>query len=71
MNSLMYKSSVMVQKDKTIVQKKIAFLHIKKNRTTFATRLQILSKKITIKIYSNEKNIPAFQQEEKEQARFP
>ena len=44
-------------------------MHIKKKGTTFALRFRFGQK--TIKIYNDEKNISAFQQEEKEQARFP
>ena len=44
-------------------------MHIKKKQATFALRFPKGQK--TIKIYNDEKNISAFQQEEKEQARFP
>ena len=59
----------MRQIDKTLDKKRDAILHIKKKGTTFALRFRFGQK--TIKIYNDEKNISAFQQEEKEQARFP
>gem|GEM_PF-6908389 len=59
----------MGQIDKTLDKKRDAICILGKNKLPLPSDSRIRTE--TIKIYNDEKNIPAFQQEEKEQARFP
>ena len=59
----------MDQIDKTLDKKRKAFCILRKKELPLPSDSQNGQK--TIKIYNDEKNISAFQQEEKEQARFP
>ena len=59
----------MRQIDKTLDKKRDAICILRKKKLPLPSDSQTDRK--TIKIYNDEKNISAFQQEEKEQARFP
>jgi len=59
----------MAQIDKTLDKKRGAICILRKKKLPLPSDSKNARK--TIKIYNDEKNISAFQQEEKEQARFP
>ena len=59
----------MRQIDKTLDKKRDAICILRKKKLPLPSDFP--NKQKTIKIYNDEKNISAFQQEEKEQARFP
>ena len=59
----------MRQIDKTLDKKRDAICILRKKKLPLPSDSRTDRK--TIKIYNDEKNISAFQQEEKEQARFP
>ena len=59
----------MRQIDKTLDKKRDAICILRKNRLPLPSDSQNRQK--TIKLHNDEKNISAFQQEEKKQTRFP
>ena len=59
----------MTQIDKTLDKKRNAICILRKKKLPLPSDSE--NRTETIKTYNDEKNISAFQQEEKEQARFP